>query len=145
MSMNRFAWRTLVDFYLRSPELFMLVTSWVDDANPSEYITRWDQRFFLDRLVRRAFKELSDTKYYPGVEDVILQGEMGSISRYRRKATTYVRFPSQYHMVTCSAAKARKVESTLVKPSWLKYQYSWCEIDDLIARSFEKQAETSAF
>lgn len=70
-------WLFLKQFYLNHPGVFALVSSWVDDERPSEFITRWDNRQFLERLVHRAFRELSpyQTYYYVQVEDVQMEGE----------------------------------------------------------------------
>lgn len=59
--MNRRTWLQLKYLLSQSTELNKLVCSWVDDDNPAAFITRWENRYFLLRLILRAFNTLCDT------------------------------------------------------------------------------------
>jgi hypothetical protein len=71
--MNRETWHTFKMIFLLNSEIFSLVCSWIDHAEPSTFITKWQQRYFLARLVERAFRELTHN-HSNVVEVVVLEG-----------------------------------------------------------------------
>jgi hypothetical protein len=60
--MNRHIW-IFLKYQLNDPDVRKHVLSWVDSPAPLSFITQWEQRFFLKRLVRRAFREIGGAMY----------------------------------------------------------------------------------
>jgi hypothetical protein len=107
MSISHQHWRCLKKVFLESSEINKLVISWVDDAEPTKFVTKWEQRFFLQRLVCRAYRELNFAKGKSQIEDIVLAGNM------------------------VESRKGRKYRSFILPSQWLLFPYVWMSAEKL--------------
>jgi hypothetical protein len=118
MSLEVATWRSLKSIYLTITPIKNLVDAWIDigdDEDVSLYITAYNQRHFLRRLVVRAFLEMD---YAHRVQHLILDDFTDN--------SGWEGFPLVQFIGT----------------TWLDWEYAWANLDHSISEFYRQRTRT---